>query len=168
MASVTFQGKELQLEGPLPKVGDNAPDFVLTSNSLEPVTLKDFTGKTLALVTVPSLDTPVCDVEARHFNEEAAKLSDNVRIVVVSRDLPFAQARWCGAANIRNVQTLSDYLERDFGKRYGVAIEKLGLLARAIFVVDAKGILTYGQLVPEVTHEPDYAAAIEAIKKAAK
>ncbi len=121
MASVTFQGKELQLEGPLPKVGDKAPDFVLTSNSLEPVTLKDFAGKTLALVTVPSLDTPVCDVEARHFNEEAAKLSDNVRIVVVSRDLPFAQARWCGAANIRNVQTLSDYLERDFGKRYGVA-----------------------------------------------
>lgn len=168
MAKVTFQGNELQLEGSLPRVGDKAPDFVLISNSLEPVTLKDFAGKTLVLVCVPSLDTPVCDLETRRFNEEAAKLSDNVKIVAVSRDLPFAQARWCGAANIKNVQTLSDYLARDFGKNYGLTIEKLGLLARAIFVVDAKGVLVYEQLVPEVTNEPDYAAAIEAIKKAAK
>lgn len=168
MTKVTFQGNELKLEGSLPKAGEKAPDFVLTSNDLAPVTLKDFAGKTLVLVTVPSLDTPVCDIEARHFNEEATRLSENVKIVVVSRDLPFAQARWCGAANIKNVQTLSDYLERDFGKRYGVTIEKLGLLARAIFVVDAKGDIVYEQLVPEVTHEPDYAAAIEAIKKASK
>lgn len=166
MATVTFQGNVLHLEGEMPKPGQKAPDFSLTANDLSRKTLADFAGKTLVLATVPSLDTPVCDLEMRYFNEEAGKLSDKCRIAAVSCDLPFAQARWCGANNVKHVEALSDYYDNSFGKAYGVLIQELHLLARAVFVIDDKGIITYTQLVPEVTRQPDYAPVLEAIKKA--
>lgn len=165
MNTVTFQGNPLHLEGELPVVGQKAPDFVLAANDLSPREFKDYAGKVLVLVSVPSLDTPVCDMEVRRFNTEAAGLSDNVRIVAVSCDLPFAQARWCGAAGVKSVETLSDYKDTSFGKNYGVLIKELRLLARAIFVVAPDGSLAYSQLVPEVTNEPDYDAALAAVKK---
>lgn len=166
MRTVTFQGNTLHLEGELPIVGAAAPDFHLTANDLSEKRLKDFAGKVLLLATVPSLDTPVCDLEARHFNDEAAKLSEDVKIAVVSCDLPFAQGRWCGAANAKNLETLSDYKAHDFGKHYGVLIEELKLLTRAIFVIDRHGAIAYCQIVPEITNQPDYAPVLEALKKA--
>lgn len=165
MATVTFQGNVLHLEGELPKVGDKAPEFSLTTIDLNHKTLGDFAGKTLVLATVPSLDTPVCDLEMRRFNEEAGKLSDKCAIAAVSSDLPFAQARWCGAANATHVVALSDYYDHSFGVKYGVLIKELHLLARAVFVIDGKGVLTYVQLVPEVTNQPDYEPVLEAVKK---
>lgn len=165
MNTVTFQGNTLHLEGNLPVVGQKAPAFTLVANDLSTKTLADFAGKPLVIASVPSLDTPVCDLEGRRFNSEAAKLSDQLRIVIVSCDLPFAQARWCGSANAANVETLSDYKEVNFGINYGVLIKELRLLARAVFVIDAKSTLTYCQLVPEVTDQPDYGQVLEAIKK---
>lgn len=164
MNTITFQGTPLHLLGELPKVGAAAPDFTLVANDLNSRSLKDYTGKILVLACVPSLDTPVCDLEMRHFNSEAAKLSEKVRIVAVSRDLPFAQARWCGSANAKAVETLSDYKDAGFGLAYGVLIEELRLLARAVFVIAPDGKLAYSQLVPEMTNEPDYASVIAAIK----
>jgi len=166
MNTVTFEGNTLHLEGALPAINRPSPDFTLVATDLSERRLKDYAGNVLLLATVPSLDTPVCDLEARRFNNEAASLSDNLKIAVVSCDLPFAQARWCGAAGAKNLQTLSDYRERDFGKHYGVLVNELKLLARAIFVIDKSGILTYMQLVPEITSQPDYAPALEALKKA--
>lgn len=166
MNTVTRDGNVFHLEGELPVVGAEAPSFTLTANDLSEKRLRDYSGKVLVLATVPSLDTPVCDLEARHFNEEAARLSDDVKIAIVSCDLPFAQARWCGANGIRNLETLSDYKEHDFGRHYGVLIKELKLLARAVFVIDKSGILTYRQLVKEIPTQPDYAPVLEAIKKA--
>lgn len=168
MNTVTFQGAPLHLTGEPPLTGQPAPSFTLVDKDLKERRLRDYGGKTLVLVSVPSLDTPVCDMEARHFNEEAAKLSDKVQIVVISMDLPFAQSRWCGAANATRLETLSDYKEADFGRHYGVLIKELHLLARAVFVVDGQGILTYAQLVPEITTPPDYAPVFEAIKQTLK
>lgn len=165
MSTVTFKGKSVHLEGELPVVGEQAPSFTLTANDLSECRLRDFLGNPLVLVCVPSVDTPVCDVEGRHFNEEASKLSDQVKIAVVSCDLPFAQARWCAAAGIKNLVTLSDYKEHDFGRHYGILIKELGLLARSIFVVNKSGILTYRQLVPEVSSQPDYPPVMAAIKE---
>ncbi len=165
MNTVTFQGNLLHLEGNLPVVGEKAPDFVLAANDLSPRSLKDYAGKVLVLVCVPSLDTPVCDMEVRRFNTEAASLSDKVKIVAASCDLPFAQARWCGAAGVTAVESASDYKDVSLGRNYGVLIQELRLLARAVFVIAPDGKLAYSQLVPEVTHEPDYAAVLDAIKK---
>ena len=167
MDTVTFKGNVMHLEGSQPAVGGKAPEFTLTANDMSPRSLNDYAGKVLVLVCVPSLDTPVCDMEVRRFNTEAAAQSDKVRIVAVSRDLPFAQARWCGAAGVTAVETLSDYRTAAFAKTYGVLIKELDLLARAIFVVGPDGTLAYSQLVTEVTHEPDYAAALQAVKKLA-
>ena len=128
-------------------------------------TQKDYEGKVLVIVAVPSLDTGVCDMEVRKFNEKAASLSNDVRIVAVSLDLPFAQGRWCGAAGVKNVETLSDHYNAEFGKTYGILIKELRLLARSIFVYDKTGNLIYSELVPEVTHEPNYVAALEAVQK---
>ena len=165
MNTVTFQGNPLHLEGSLPVVGEKAPDFVLVANDLSPRSLKDYAGKVLVLVCVPSLDTPVCDMEVRRFNTEAASLSDKVKIVAASCDLPFAQARWCGAAGVTAVESASDYKDVSLGRNYGVLIQELRLLARAVFVIAPDGKLAYSQLVPEVTHEPDYAAVLDAIRK---
>ena len=166
--TVTFKGNPLTLVGSLPRVGQKAPDFEVLSNDLSPVKLSDFKGKTLVICSVPSLDTSVCDTEVRRFNEEATSLGDDVAVLAISMDLPFAQKRWCGAAGIKNVQTLSDHRDASFGRAYGVLINELRLLARAVFVVDKKGVIRYIQLVDEMTNEPDYDAALRAAKEARK
>jgi thiol peroxidase len=162
--TVTLHGDPLGLSGSPATVGDQAPDVELLDNELNPVVLSSLRGKALVLLSVPSLDTPVCDVETRRFNQEAADLGDDVAVVAVSMDLPFAQGRWCGAAGIENVQTLSDHREAAFGQAYGVLIPALRLLARAVFVVDAEGVVQYAQVVPEVADEPDYDAALDAVR----
>lgn len=161
---ITFKGNPMTLLGHEPKVGDKAPDFTVVDTGLAPVSLDTHAGKIRVISAVPSLDTPVCDTETRRFNQEAAALPDNVVVLTVSLDLPFAQKRWCGAAGIDRVTTLSDYRERSFGQNYGVLIKELLLLARCIFVVDAQGVIRYIQQVPEVTSEPDYAAVMAAVK----
>ncbi|MBC8018971.1 MAG: thiol peroxidase [Verrucomicrobia bacterium] len=162
---ITFKGNPFTLLGPELKVGDKAPDFAVVDNSLAAVTLASSTGKIRIISAVPSLDTPVCDTETRRFNQEAAGLPGDVLVLTVSLDLPFAQKRWCGAAGIDKVITLSDYRERSFGQNYGVLIKELLLLTRAVFIVDAHDIIRYIQIVPEVTSEPDYAAVIAAVKE---
>jgi len=161
---ITFKGNPMTLLGPQLKVGDAAPDFAVVDNGLAAVTLSAYAGKIKIISAVPSLDTPVCDTETRRFNQEAASLPGDAVVLTVSLDLPFAQKRWCGAAGIDKVVTLSDYRERSFGLGYGVLIKELLLLTRAVFVVDAANIIRYIQIVPEVTAEPDYAAAISAAK----
>jgi thiol peroxidase len=162
---ITMHGNSLTLLGKELKVGDKAPDFELLDNDLKTVKLSAFRNKVLVISSVPSLDTPVCDMETRRFNEEAGKLGDKVAILTVSMDLPFAQKRWCGAAGVERVTTLSDHREAKFGEAYGVLIKGLRLLARAVFVVDKNGIIQYIQLVTEVTSEPDYEPVIAAVKK---
>jgi len=163
--AITMKGNPLTLVGNEVKVGQAAPDFVALDNGLSPVKLSSFRGKTCILVSVPSLDTPVCDMESRRFNEEAGRLGSGVAILIISMDLPFAQKRWCGAAGVSNVQTLSDHRDASFGNAFGVLIKELRLLARAVFVVDKQGILRYSQLVKEVTKEPDYQEVLDALKK---
>lgn len=162
---VTFQGNPLVLLGPEITVGMTAPDFTVVKNDLAPARLADLRGQVTIISVVPSLDTGVCDVQTRRFNQEAGALGGKVKVVTVSMDLPFAQARWCGNAGVENVQTVSDYQTASFGQAYGVLIEGLRLLARAIFVVDSQGKVAYVQIVPEMTHEPDYGAALDAAKK---
>jgi thiol peroxidase len=162
---ITFKGNPFTLLGPELKVGDKAPGFNVVDNGLAPVTLASYAGKIKIISAVPSLDTPVCDTETRRFNQEAAGLPGNMVVLTISLDLPFAQKRWCGAAGIDKVITLSDYQTRSFGNAYGVLIKELLLLSRAIFVVDADDTIRYIQVVPEVTSEPDYAAVIAAAKK---
>lgn len=161
---ITFKGNPFTLVGPELKVGDKAPDFEVVDNGLAPTNLATYAGKIKIISSVPSLDTPVCDTETRRFNQEAAALPGNVVVLTVSADLPFAQKRWCGAAGIDRVVTLSDYRARSFAKNYGVLIQELLLLTRAIFIVDAENVIRYIQIVPEVTAEPDYAAVIAAAK----
>lgn len=162
---ITFKGNPLTLVGPELKVGDKAPAFTVVDNGLAAKNLADYAGKIKIISSVPSLDTPTCDTETRRFNQEAAGLPGNVVVLTISLDLPFAQARWCGAAGIDKVATLSDYRDRSFGNAYGVLIKELLLLSRAIFVVDADDVIRYIQIVPEVSSEPDYTAVIEAAKK---
>ena len=162
--TVTMKGNPLTLSGNPVKIGEPAPDFEVIANDLSEVKLSSFSGKTCLISSVPSLDTSVCDTETRKFNEEAGKLDDNVVVLTISMDLPFAQARWCGAAGVENLQTLSDYRNAEFGNAFGVLIQELRLLARAVFIVDSKGILRYIQIVDELTNEPDYADALEALK----
>ncbi len=163
--AVTFQGNPLTLLGQEVKAGDKAPAFEVLDNGLAPASLAKYQGKVLVISAVPSLDTPVCDLETRHFNDEAAKLGDDVVILTISMDLPFAQARWCGAAGVKHVTTLSDHRDASFGLAYGVLIKELRLLARAVFVVDRKGVIRYVELVKEMTHEPDYDSALKAVKE---
>jgi len=163
--AVTMKGNPLTLVGNEVKVGQMAPDCTLTGNDMSPVKLSDFRGKVCVISAVPSLDTPVCDLETRRFNEEAAGLGADVQILTISMDLPFAQKRWCGAHDIKSVITLSDHREAAFGSAYGVLIQELRLLARAVFVVDREGRIRYIQLVKEIASEPDYAAVIAAVKK---
>lgn len=161
---IAFKGNPFTLLGPELKVGDAAPDFTVVDNGLAPVSLSSYGNKIKVISAVPSLDTPVCDMETRRFNQEAASLPENVVVLTVSLDLPFAQKRWCGAAGIDRVTTLSDYQERSFGQAYGVLIKELKLLSRSIFVIDADDIVRYIQVVPEVTSEPDYAAVLAAVR----
>ena len=165
MANVTFKGNPVTLLGSEVKVGDKAPNFTVLANDLSEVTLDDTKGQVRLISVVPSLDTGVCDAQTRRFNEEANQLG-NVRILTISVDLPFAQKRWCGANGIENVQTLSDHRDLSFGEAYGVAIQELRLLTRAVFVVDSTDAVTYVEYVPEATNHPNYEAAIEAAKSA--
>jgi len=162
---VTFMGNPLTLLGNEVKVGDTAPDFVVLDNNLSPVKLSSFRGKVCIVSSVPSLDTPVCDTETRKFNEAAGRLGKDIAILTISMDLPFAQKRWCAAAGVNQVQTLSDHREASFGNAFGVLIKELRLLARAVFLVDRKGVIQYVQLVKEVSKEPDYEAVFNALKK---
>ena len=162
--AVTLHGKPMTLVGPQLKAGDRAPQFSVVDAELKPVGLDFLKGKIAILCSVPSLDTPVCDRETRRFNQSANDLGDDVRIGVISMDLPFAQKRWCGAAGVERVTTLSDHVEASFGKAYGVLIKELRLLARAVFVLDRDGIIRYAQLVPEATQEPDYDKALTAAR----
>lgn len=162
---VTMKGNPVILIGQGTKVGQQAPDVELVANDLSTVKLSSFGGKVRILASVPSLDTPVCDMETRRFNEEAGKVGDGLVVLTVSMDLPFAQKRWCGAAGVKNVQTVSDHRDAAFGKSYGVLIKDLRLLARAVFVVDKSGVIRYQELVKEVASEPDYAAALKAARE---
>jgi thiol peroxidase len=165
----TLKGNPVTLEGPELKVGDAAPDFTLQAQDMSDVTLAATRGKARIICTVPSVDTPVCDAEARRFNEEAAKLP-NVDILTVSVDLPMAQKRWCAAAGIERVRCLSDHRTAEFGRKYGVLVKGGPLdrfLARAVFVVDKNDKIVHVEYVPEIAQEPNYAAALEAARKAA-
>ena len=163
--AVTFKGTPLTLIGNEVKQGQPAPEFTALDNDLSPVSLSSFKGKVCVICSVPSLDTPVCDTETRRFNEEASRLGDDVMILTVSVDLPFAQKRWCGAAGVDRIKTLSDHRELAFGMAYGVVIKELKLLARAIFVVNKGGVLRYIQLVREIADEPDYDTVLSEEKK---
>ena len=162
---VTLHGDDLTLVGEAVSIGDVAPDVTVLDNDLSPVNLSRYTGKVRVISSVPSLDTPVCDAETRRFNKEAESLGPDVVVLTISMDLPFAQKRWCGAAGIERVQTLSDHRDAAFSMAYGVLIKELRLLARAIFVVDRDGAIRYIQLVPEVSDEPDYDAVLAAAKE---
>jgi len=163
---VTMKGSPLTLVGNAMKVGQKAPDAELVANDLSAVDLSSLCrGKVCIVTSVPSLDTPVCDLETRRFNEEASKMGDDVIILAISMDLPFAQKRWCGAAGVKNVRTLSDHREAAFGKAYGVLIKELRLLARAVFVSDKQGVIRYVELVKELGSEPNYEAALKAAKE---
>ncbi|WP_339233465.1 thiol peroxidase [Oceanobacillus sp. FSL W7-1281] len=159
----TFKQEPVTLLGEEQKAGNNAPDFTVLANDLSEKTLADYEGKVKLISVVPSLDTGVCSEQTRRFNEEAASL-DNVSVLTISMDLPFAQKRWCGANGIENVETLSDHRSVDFGEKYGVLIEELRLLARSIFVVDENNKITYVEYVSEVSDHPDYDAVLEHLK----
>jgi thiol peroxidase len=163
--NVTFMGNPMTLPGTQLGVGDKLPDFAVAANDLSPVSLADTSGVRVFL-TVPSLDTPVCDLEVRTFNEKAGAI-DGVTIYAVSKDLPFAQARWCGAAGVEAVKTLSDYRDSSFGGATGTLIAELQLLARAVFIVDADGTVVYAEYVPEVTKQPDFDAVVAKLNEIA-
>lgn len=162
---VTMRGNPVVLLGNEVAVGDQAPDFTVVANDLSAVNFSDYKGKICILSAVPSLDTPVCDMETRRFNTEAQQLGDNVQVLTISMDLPFAQKRWCAAAGVDRVQTLSDHRDASFGTAYGLLIKDLRLLARAVFVVDAGGKIQYTELVKEVADEPDYGEVLKAVQK---
>ncbi|MDD2558435.1 MAG: thiol peroxidase [Desulfuromonadaceae bacterium] len=161
---ITFKQNPMTLLGPDIAVGSQAPDFKVVNTDLQPVTLASAKGKIQLIAVVPSIDTGVCDTMTRKFNQDAAALPDSVAVYTISMDLPFAQKRWCGAAGIERVKLLSDYQERNFGLNYGLLIDELKLLARAVYVIDATGKVTYREIVSEVTDEPDYSAALKAVK----
>jgi thiol peroxidase len=161
---VTFRGDPITLIGPEIKVGQKAPDFRLLSTDMKEVNLSQSKGKVRLLSVVTSLDTPVCDLQTQRFEEEASKLGDVV-IYTISMDLPFAQARYCSAHNIKSLQTLSDHRDASFGTAYGVLIKEMRLLSRAIFIVDKRDAVRYVEYVKEITNHPDYDKALEALKR---
>lgn len=160
--AVTMKGNPLTLVGHEIKTGDSAPDVTLVANDLSEVKLSSFKGKKVIVSVVPSLDTPVCDLQTKRFNQEASSLNDTV-VLTVSKDLPFAQKRWCGLTGATAVKTLSDY-RSNFGETYGVLIKGINLLARSVFVIDQNGKIRYIQLVKEVASEPNYDEVLKAVK----
>lgn len=163
--AVTMKGNPVTLLGKEIRVGQTAPDCTLVANDLSEIKLSAYKGKKCILSIVPSLDTAICDLQTKRFNQEASKLGSEIVILTISMDLPFAQKRWCGATHSDKVITLSDYRYAQFGEAYGILIKGLRLLTRAIFIVDKKGIVQYKQIVPEITTEPDYNSVLEAVKK---
>ena len=165
MANITLQGNEIHTLGNLPELGTLAQDFTLVAEDLSEKTLSDFAGKKVVLNIFPSIDTGVCAASARKFNEEASAL-DNTVVVNVSKDLPFALGRFCASEGLQNVMNLSDY-RGNFGENYGLTIADSplkGLLSRAVVVLDENGTVKYTEQVPEIAQEPNYAAALEAVK----
>jgi len=162
---VTMKGQPLTLSGTQPSVGDKAPDCELMGKDLKPVKLSSFENKVRIISSVPSLDTSVCDIMTRKFNEEAVNMGDDVVVLAISMDLPFAQDRWCIAADVKNVYMLSDHRSASFGQAFGVLIKDLRLLARAVFVLDREGIIRHIEIVNELANEPDYEAVLAAVKK---
>jgi thiol peroxidase len=165
--AVTMRGNPLTLVGPELKAGDRAPDFQALDGKLQEVTLGASQGKVRIFSVIPSLDTPVCDQQTRRFNQEAAGLGDDVVIYTVSADLPFAANRWCGAAGVDKVKTLSDHRAMAFGDAWGTHVKELRLDARAVFVVDAKDKVVHAEYVKEIAEHPNYDAALAAAKQAA-
>jgi len=163
---VTMKGNPVTLVGDELEIGQSAPDCTLVANDLSEVKLSSFKGKNVILSVVPSLDTAVCDIQTKRFNDEAKNLGNQTIVLTISMDLPFAQKRWCGTAlgDNPNLQTLSDHRSAEFGEKYGVLVKGLRLLARAIFIVDANGSLSYKQIVNEITNEPNYEDALNALK----
>jgi len=166
MAQIQFKGNPFHTAGILPGQGEAAPNFTLTKSDLSDLSLAQYKGKRVVLNIFPSLDTPVCAASVRRFNEEASKL-ENTTVLCISKDLPFAQARFCAAEGLKNVVTVSEYKDDNFGRRYGVKIldgPLAGLFSRAVVVVDENGKVLHTEQVPEITQEPDYAAALKALK----
>ena len=162
--AITVKGNGVTLIGPELKEGDKAPDFTILNKTLQPVSLSDLKGEVKILSVTPSLDTPVCDAQARRFNEEATKLGSNVNVVNISVDLPFAIGRFCTTAGIDNIETFSDHRDVSFGEAYGVLIKELRLLARAIFILDGSNTVRYVEIVPEMTDSPDFEKALSAAR----
>lgn len=164
--AVTFKGNPMTLAGKAVKVGQSAPDFKVHyfEGGLKELCLADFKGKPTILSVLPSLDTPVCATQTKKFNEQLGALEDRVNAVTISLDLPFAMNRFCGAESIENMRMGSDYQDRNFGENWGTLIEEIKILSRAIFVLDAQGIVIYAEYVPEVASEPNYEAAMEALR----
>ena len=165
--AVTMRGNPLTLVGPELKVGEAAPAFTLIGAGMKPVSLADYKGKVKIISTIPSVDTPVCDAETRRYKEEAAKLTADVVVMTFSMYMKFAQSRWCGAAGVDKVTTLSDYRGAHFGESYGVLIKELFLLARVVFVLDKNDKIVHVEYVKEVANQPDFESTLEAARKAA-
>jgi thiol peroxidase len=163
--AVSMKGNPLTLIGPELNVGDKAPDFSVLDGELQEKGLKDFSGKIKILSITPSLDTPVCDMQARRFNQDATNLPDDVVVLNISMDLPFAITRFCTTAGIDKVKAFSDHRGASFGNAFGVLIKEARLLARAIFVVDKNDVIRYIEIVPEITNQPDYDAALDVVKE---
>jgi len=162
---VAAKGKPLTLLGQELKVGDKAPEFQVVDNSLNPVKLSDFKGKVVLLSATPSIDTGICDLQAKRFNKMATEVSGDVVILSISVDLPFALARWCGATGSDKIKTLSDYQDWNFGLQYGLLVKESRLLARSVWIIDKNGVIQYIQIVPEMPTEPDYEDAFKALQK---
>lgn len=165
--AVTLGGNPMTVYGEILEVGDKAPDFSLTANDMSRVSLANTTGKVRLISVVPSLDTGICDAQTRRFNEEAANFSDNIVVLTVSADLPFAQKRWCGSAGVDRVQTLSDHFDMNFGNAYGTHVKESRIEQRAIFIVDEDDKVQYVEYVPEIGQHPNYDAALTAVKEIA-
>ena len=162
---VTMGGNPMTLLGEMVQVGVTAPDFTVVDKGLTPVNLAKYKGKTIILSVFPSIDTSVCATQARTFNKKAADLSDNIVILTVSKDLPFALGRFCAAEGIDKVETLSDFMHSEFGYNYGFLMKENMLLARGVVVINPEGKVTYVEYVKEIKNEPDYDKALEAAKK---
>ena len=163
--TITMQGRTMTLLGEEIKPGMPAPDFKAIDNDMLPMKFsRTYKGKITVISAVPSLDTPVCDLQTRRFNKEAEALDPEISVITISMDLPFAQKRWCGAAGVKRVKTFSDYQKADFGKSYGVLIKELRLLARSVFIVDKDGLVKYTQIAPEAAKELNYEEVMTALK----
>ena len=160
MATVNFKGNPVALSGTPPQVGDSAPAFELVGGDMAPVKLADTSGKVRILSVVPSVDTPVCSIQTKRFNQEIDSLPESVVAYTISVDTPFAQNRFCGVEGVEKMKLLSDYKGNTFGRDYGLYISDMGLLARSVFIVDGKDQIAYVQIVPEIAQEPDYAEVL--------
>ncbi len=166
-AAVTLKGNPLTLVGPAIKVGDRAPGFTVMGNDWRPVRIDSFGGKPTLISSILSVNTGICDAEIKRFNEEASKLGDKAQFFTLSTDLPCSQGIWCGNAGVKNVKTYADHMETSFGLAYGTLVKELRVLARAIFVIDKNGLVSYVEYVPEIGQHPDYDHALAAIQTAA-